>query len=157
MFKDLSPLITEAHSNREYRPVAVAIIKNAIEQILFVQSAKNSEWYLPQGGIEPEENILEALFRELEEELRMARADLRSVQCKGYKDLDFEPDRSDRRGFTKGKRYFFFDMEYLELPSLNINTAEVKDYKWADLKDAALVLAETRKEKRFLILKFLAD
>lgn len=154
----INRLAADAHVKKEYRPVAVAIIKDASGRTLFVQSAKNEkEWYLPQGGIEAGENALGALLREIGEELKIAPEMLKNPRFEGYGDLDAETARADKRGFTKGKRYFFFSVDYDGPQQLDIDRTEISYYKWAGRKEFQEVLATTRNEKRSLILNFLAD
>lgn len=153
--ENLGPLITEQHKIKHYRPVAVAIIRNANGETLFIQDAKTGEWLLPQGGIEPGENAETGLLREIAEELNISGNQLRNAQYKGRADLDFEPTRLERRGFTKGKRYFFFSLEYSGPLELTVNAEEVAGYRWAHKSQAPEVLAATREEKKLLILEFL--
>lgn len=155
--EDLSPLITEQHKTKHYRPVAVAIIRNARGETLFTQDTKTGGWQLPQGGIESGENAEAGLLREIAEELGIHRGQLQNVRYKGRADLDFEPTRIERRGFTKGKRYFFFSLEYTGPSKLTVNPEEINDYRWADENRAPEVMAATRREKAELILSFLDE
>lgn len=150
-------LINDAHLKGEYRPVIVAIIKNKKERILLIRSAKNKRvWYLPQGGIEYGELVETALFREIEEELGIAQKDLTLINYLGFEDLDAEKSRRDRRGFIKGKRYFFFTLFFIpSAETLNINHDEVSNYLWTPQKDITHILTASRIEKRKLLLKWL--
>ncbi|MDP2668504.1 MAG: NUDIX hydrolase [bacterium] len=141
---------------QEYRPVAVAIIRDAEKKILFVQSAKNlNEWYLPQGGIEKQESPENALFREIKEELFIDREKFTSMRYLGFADLDAEPERKDRRGFSKGKRYFFFQLEYTGSKEVVVQKSELENYTWVSTNKIDDVLATTRKEKTKLIKSFI--
>lgn len=154
---DSITLVNEAYAKKEYRPVVVAIIKNTAEQIIVVQSAKNrEEWYLPQGGIDEGETIESALFRELHEELGLLRNDLLFKDCLGFEDLDAEETRIDKRGFTRGKRYFFCAVTYLgSNENLRLNQQEVSAYLWVDIADIAYIFISSRMKKRDLMLRWL--
>ena len=141
-------LVREAHGKKEYRPVAVAIIENQHGKLLFVQSAKNKAlWYLPQGGIEEKEDVVRALFREVREELGIPKNCLTLVSYRGMKDLDAEKRRSDKRGFTRGKRYFFFRLKLKKPPAIVLRTTELSDYSWICYSSLPDVLTPMRKER----------
>lgn len=66
--------------------IVLAILVNDNDEFLMMQEAKSScagQWYLPAGRIEPGENILEAVKREVLEEtgLEMEPTTLLSVEC----------------------------------------------------------------------------
>ena len=149
--------VEEAHFKKEYRPVVVMIIQDALGRVLFVCSTKNkNEWYLPQGGIDENELAIEALFRETEEELGIPRKELGTPHYLGEEDLDAEKTRADKRGFSKGKRYFFFKLSYVG-PSrqFELNRKEIGGYEWVARGDIVQILFTTRSEKRSLIVKWL--
>ena len=98
------PAILEARMNKEYRPVAVAVIADRRDRVLLVQSQKNpDDWGLPQGGIEPDEDLIAALFREIKEETGIDEDRLEFAGYVGMTDLDDEAGRKDKRGYAKGK------------------------------------------------------
>lgn len=53
--------------------VVRVIITNASNQVLLVQEADDRNWKLPGGKIEPGETVLEAIVRELQEELGLTQ------------------------------------------------------------------------------------
>ncbi|XP_034940124.1 8-oxo-dGDP phosphatase NUDT18 [Chelonus insularis] len=66
--------------------IVAAVIFNDKDQVLMVQEAKPScagKWYLPAGRVEPNENLLEAVKREVLEEtgLKMEPKSLIMVEC----------------------------------------------------------------------------
>lgn len=154
---DTISLISEAYTKKEYRPVVAAIIRNTKGQILVVQSAKNlHEWYLPQGGIDENETLESALFRELYEELGVVRNDLVFMGYLGFEDLDAEETREDKRGFTRGKRYFFCIAAHKgKNEEMRLNTQEVCGYLWANIADFTYIFTQSRMEKRDLMLRWL--
>jgi putative (di)nucleoside polyphosphate hydrolase len=55
-----------------YRANIGIVIANEKKQILLAKRYKQDAWQLPQGGIDKGETELEALYRELEEEVGLA-------------------------------------------------------------------------------------
>lgn len=62
-----------------YRPNVGIILANRHGQVLWARRAGQDAWQFPQGGIEPEETPLDALYRELGEELGLAGDDVRLI------------------------------------------------------------------------------
>lgn len=157
MTDNLVSLINKALEEKEYRPVVVGIVKDALGRILFVQSAKNlNEWYFPQGGIELNESPESALVREIGEETGILSYQLTNLDFKGWEDLNAESTRKDKRGYTKGKRYFFFTALYRGPVELKIDTKELHDYRWVNPAEISGILTRTRNDKKLLMLKFIA-
>lgn len=151
-------LIEEAHAKGEYRPVVVAAILRKDGKVLLVASAKNfADWGLPQGGIDPDEPMLHALLREIEEETGITSSLLIIKHLLGWCDLDSETSRADKRGFRKGKRYFFYLLEYDGPNELAVNAAEIADYSWAGFVEAEMLMVSTRAEKRKLTTDVLTE
>lgn len=59
-----------------FRPNVGIIVANGEGQVLWARRAGEDAWQFPQGGIEPDETPLEALYRELEEEVGLSAADV---------------------------------------------------------------------------------
>ncbi len=54
----------------EYRPSVVVVFTNELNQVLLGERSDSpGAWQLPQGGIEPGESALNAVYREMREEL----------------------------------------------------------------------------------------
>ena len=60
-----------------YRKNVGIIVCNYDQQVLWARRARHDGWQFPQGGIEPEESPREAAFRELYEEIGLARKDVK--------------------------------------------------------------------------------
>lgn len=154
---EVENLIREAHEKKEYRPVAVAIVFNPEGKLLFVQSKKGPEdWSFPQGGVEANEDVVAALKRELGEETGMTSTELKVKSFQGVEELDAEPGRADKRGFTKGKKYFTFVVEYAGSQDLTLQAEELMGYRWVEPGAAEQTIATTREEKRKLMQEMLA-
>lgn len=62
--------------DNQYRAGVGAVIINSKKQILMFARSDNGAWKLPQGGLNPNENNIEGLFREIKEETRLDRSQL---------------------------------------------------------------------------------
>lgn len=60
-----------------YRPNVGIVICNRIGQVLWAKRIGQSAWQFPQGGIDHNERIEEALYRELEEEVGLKDVDVK--------------------------------------------------------------------------------
>jgi putative (di)nucleoside polyphosphate hydrolase len=148
----LNTEVQDCYTSREYRPVAVAIIEDEAFRFLIIQSAKDPlTWSFPQGGINQGEDILSGLFREIQEEVGITSENFVLLNYCGQDQLDI-PNR-DGRGFSKGKRYFFFHIRRKGSTHIILQTDEVLDFKWVRRDDMEMVLATTRQEKRESLLK----
>lgn len=152
----LTELSIEAHRRKEYRPVVVATILRKDGKALLVSSAMNpTNWGLPQGGIEPDEDLKEALLREIEEETGILPEFLTVTRFIGWRDLDAEASRTDRRGFSKGKRYLFFLLDYRGPDELMVDAREIANYAWASITEADALTGTTRGLKRAMVMQVL--
>lgn len=134
-----------------YRPCVVAVVVNG-DKVLLVQSTENkSSWGPPQGGIKKDEDVVHALFRELEEETGISENDIASAIYSGGNNIDL-PDRDPRDGFKKGKHYYYFLVILSNLDiEIALNPDEVHDYKWVSIKDVDEHLTTTNQFKIFSI------
>ena len=160
VWNDIAPTpeaVAEAHAGKAYRPTVVAMVRDARGRLLLVQSRFNpDEWMLVQGGIEQGEKPPEALARELREEIGVEPDDITAIRYVGTADLDAESGRVDKRGFTKGKRYFVYEVAYRGPDLLTLQAEELAGYAWVEARfdDPALLerLGKTREAKCMLII-----
>lgn len=153
---ELQKIVEEAYKEKKYRPCVVAILINKQGQILVVQSNKNpQDWSFPQGGINANEDIESALIREVHEETGIKGDQLSNIEYIKKFTLDAEPERKNKRGFSKGKLYFFFRAHYSGDHCLALNQNELMSYKWIvkDVFDEAT--KTTREEKRAMMRSML--
>ncbi len=67
-----------------YRPNVAIILRNAAGEILVCERSDWSGcWQFPQGGVKKHETLLDALHREVEEELGLLPSDYRVLTSKG--------------------------------------------------------------------------
>lgn len=151
--------LREAFLKMEYRPTVVMQIRNFHRSLLLVQSpAADFSWDVPHGGIEPSEDLHAALLREARKELGITEEELSFGDYSGFEDLDIL-SQADKRGFTKGKRYFFARCLYLGGGYLNLSEKEVSGYAWIDNNnqeaEVRTWLSKTQEDKRELTLRHL--
>jgi len=156
---NLSKEISNHHSNKEYRPVVVLVIRNKNLKFLLVQSVKGTKpWSFPQGGIENGECPKDALFREIEEEVGILEANLKIISENFfYKKVDAPLNRKDKRGFTIGKAYYFTYCEYSGENELITQEEEINSYEWVDIERLSELLKLGRKEKLNMTLEALSN
>jgi putative (di)nucleoside polyphosphate hydrolase len=81
-----------------YRPNVGIILANQRNEVFWGKRVNQHAWQFPQGGIKPGETPLQAMYRELEEEIGLARAHVRILgRTRDW--LRYEvPERWARRG-----------------------------------------------------------
>lgn len=148
--------IAGLQAGKDYRPTIMAVIRDAQDHVLLLQSEKNpDEWMLLQGGIDPGEDPSDAVDRELHEEIGLTAPRVRLVGYRGSVAMDYEAGRIDTRGYAKGKRYFIYELACVGRPELILQRDEVRAGVWLRPSEIAGRLAAGRPEKRDLILAVL--
>ena len=174
-FTTLEHKLETLHQEKLYRPVVVNVVyklpyayasPGAPIKFLAAKSAKawindqQESWNFPQEGIEYGETIEEAFERGLMEELRITRASYEISTGEDlilhYEELDAPSSRKDKRGFSKGKAYFFcaaqmIDLKYNIIP----NPSELLEAEWFKPEDLAFKFLETRQERASMSLTVL--
>ncbi|MBB4838910.1 putative (di)nucleoside polyphosphate hydrolase [Sphingomonas kyeonggiensis] len=126
-----------------YRPCAGAMLLNRHGQVFVGQRLDSvvEAWQMPQGGIDPGEDALEAAWRELWEETGVAR-ELAELVAEAPDELfyDLPEDLAGRiwKGKWRGQRQRWFLFRFLgEDGDVNIQTAEpeFRAWRWAEPKD----------------------
>ena len=122
-----------------YRANVGIVITNEKKQILLAKRFKQDAWQLPQGGIDQGETELEALYRELEEEVGLDPTQV-SLLAKTPKwlryDLPMEHIRRRQIPTCIGQKQVWF-LLMLDSSDDNISLdshhkAEFDDWKWVD-------------------------
>ena len=122
-----------------YRANVGIVITNEKRQILLAKRFKQDAWQLPQGGIDTDETELDALYRELEEEvgLNPGHVTLLAKTPKWLRyDLPAEHIRRRQKPTCIGQKQVWF---LLKLKSGDDNITldshhdiEFDDWKWVD-------------------------
>ena len=138
----------ESFEKLPYRNGVGVIVLNNENKIFVAKRIDNPKnfWQMPQGGVDPGEDFLEAAYRELEEE-----TSIKSVKL--IKELDgmitYElPDRLLGiiwKGKYRGQKQKWFLMRFTgEDKEININThhPEFLDWKWIELDQLTKVVVD---------------
>lgn len=90
-----------------YRPNAAIILRNSAEEILVCERSDwRGCWQFPQGGVKKGESLLDALHREVKEELGLTPSDYRILSSKGpYRYLFMNGHKKD--GFDGQEQTYF--------------------------------------------------
>ena len=136
------------YSNLPLRSGVGIVVLNQENKVFVAKRIDNPKnfWQMPQGGVDPGEDFLEAAYRELEEE-----TSIKSVKL--IKELDgmitYElPDRLLGiiwEGKYKGQKQKWFLMRFTgEDKEININThhPEFLDWKWIELDQLTKVVVD---------------
>lgn len=125
----------------DYRPnVAMIIVSNNYPEKKEIFIAQRNDlldiWQFPQGGIDKGEEVQEALFREMQEEIGTAEAKIIG-EYPEWISYDF-PDKIAKkmkpyRGQTQ--RYFLLKLKKSAQINLDTKHPEFSDYKFVDAED----------------------
>jgi putative (di)nucleoside polyphosphate hydrolase len=122
------------------RPAAGIMLLNADGKVWVGQRLDNSleAWQMPQGGLDPGEDVEAGALRELEEETGI-NADLVEIVARSSKPLDYDlpADLVGKlwRGKYRGQRQIWFVMRFLGTDAdVNLQTEhpEFRTWKWAE-------------------------
>ena len=124
-------------SSPRYRLNVAAIIQAADQKILIGErSDVRGAWQFPQGGIKKNESALEALYRELHEEVSLKPSHYRVVDSKGPYRYLFNGGRK-KEGFD-GQEQFYFLIE-LTVPDsyvkVETDAPEFSRIRWIEPAD----------------------
>jgi len=142
-----------------YRPnVAMIIVSNAYPQkkeIFIAQRNDLSEvWQFPQGGIDEGEEVLEALFRELEEEIGTDKVKVLAEYPK-WISYDFPSKIAKKMKPYKGQKQRYFLVKLKKSAKIDINTAhpEFSDYRFVEVDEALNLSASFKQEVYESVIK----
>ncbi len=128
-----------------FRPQIVGCLL-ADKKILFVFKKEHELWQLPQGGIDNEETLEQAFFREMAEELgsEFTASIGKDLQVVGEDEMEFPAAKQGLRElktaagkeiFMVGKKYFFVAAQ-ARAEDFNLTKTEFDDFKWLALDEA---------------------
>lgn len=115
-----------------YQANVAAILRDARGEILVCERIDTpGAWQFPQGGVDPDETEVEALWREVWEEIGVPPSALRIVEQRGPYRYRFNEGREKKGFHGKEQSYFLVEFAGREAP-INIATEypEFQDFRW---------------------------
>ena len=138
-------------TQREYRPnVAMIIVSHRYPEKKEIFIAERNDllgiWQFPQGGIDKGEEVKEALFREMEEEIGTLDAEI-VAEYPEWISYDFPTRVADKMKPYKGQRQRYFLLKLGKNAEINLATAhpEFSDHKFVSVEDVLSLTAHFKK------------
>ncbi len=135
-----------------YRPnVAMIIVSKEYPKEKKIFLAQRNDlidiWQFPQGGIDEGEEVIDALFRELEEEIGTNKVDI-VAEYPEWISYDFPPRIAQgMRPFVgQTQRYFLVKLQDDAVIDINTKHPEFMDYKFVDVCDVLTISASFKKD-----------
>lgn len=129
--------IASERREKRLRPTATAIIEClATGNILMVESDSKlgHYWAFPQGGVEEDEGVIDALFREIREETEIPPESL-TVRKFCLSDEVLIPNWR-RKGYTEGKSLYYFHLTCERIPRVRLDGREAVRFGWFSRAEA---------------------
>jgi len=146
-----------------YRPnVAMIIVSNNYpdkKEIFLAQRNDLSDvWQFPQGGIDEGEEVKEALFRELEEEIGTDKVEI-IAEYPEWISYDFPTKIAKNMKPWIGQKQRYFLVKLKKSAKINIQTAhpEFNDYKFVGVDEVLKQSASFKQEVYESVINYFKD
>ncbi len=146
-----------------YRPGVGIMLINEKKEIFAGRriDSRSEAWQMPQGGIDRGETPLEAVLRELAEEIGTREIEILK-ESKEWFYYDLPAYLVDKlwRGRYRGQRQKWFAMRFLgEESDININTShpEFMDWKWVSSTELPNLIVPFKRELYINVLREFED
>jgi putative (di)nucleoside polyphosphate hydrolase len=146
-----------------YRPnVAMIIVSNNYPEKKEIFIAQRNDmkdvWQFPQGGIDKGEDVEEALFRELEEEIGTQRVKV-IAEYPEWISYDFPEKIAKKMKPYKGQTQKYFLLKLKKKAKINIDTKhpEFDDYKFVSIDEVLEMTAHFKKPVYEKVLKYFVE
>jgi len=143
-----------------YRPnVAMIIVSNNYPQTKEIFIAQRNDlsdiWQFPQGGIDDGEEVQEALFREMEEEIGTSSAQIIS-EYPEWLSYDFPAKIAKNMRPYKGQKQKYFLLKLDKDAKINLDTKhpEFSAYKFVDVDEALNLSASFKKDVYEKVIRY---
>lgn len=122
-----------------YRPNVAALMINANGNLLICERYTiPGAWQFPQGGVDFGEDVEQALYREIREEIGLRKEHYEIVQRKdGYRYLypaDVRSKKIQKHGNHGQEQTYFLCKVRADAPDIDVNQSprEFRSYRWID-------------------------
>ena len=129
------------YEKRPYRPGVGIMLLDKLGRVLVAQrlDMPSEAWQMPQGGIDKNEEPLEAARREMKEEIGTDKAEL-EAESRGWHHYDLPPDLADQiwKGRYRGQRQKWFAFRFRgKNKDIDIATKhpEFSRWRWAEMRE----------------------
>lgn len=134
-----------------YRLNVAMIVKNMTNEVLFCRRRNSENWQFPQGGVDKGEDILKAMYRELEEEVGLKKESVHLIG-ESKELIYYDIPRSIRSNVLGGRfkgqaqRYFLLETDSLEVKLNQQNPPEFDSFEWVPYWYPLFKIVEFKKE-----------
>ena len=118
-----------------YRLNVAMIVLNEDNKVLFCKRRNTENWQFPQGGVDENENIESAMFRELNEEVGLEKDNV-EIKAVSQNLIYYDIPKSIRSRVLGGKfkgqaqKYFLLKLISGDVDLNRENTPEFDEYSW---------------------------
>ena len=118
-----------------YRLNVAMIVLNEDNKVLFCKRRNTENWQFPQGGVDENENIESAMFRELNEEVGLEKENI-EIKAVSQNLIYYDIPKSIRSRVLGGKfkgqaqKYFLLKLISGDVDLNRENTPEFDEYSW---------------------------